>query len=519
MVVLGWIVGTLLAAAYLRWSPPTPDLAAQIARANVVRSAGPINWWTGWFGGLSLPSYSVLAPTWMATFGVRTTAVIAGVAGVVGVTFLLRTAVRPRAGAVAFAVAIGADIVNGRVTFAIGLSLAVWALVGLQHRRWVPTIALGCAAYLASPLAALFLGILYLAVALVDPQRRRLATSSALVLLVVGVSMQVLFPGTGTMPFSLGAAASAALGGAVVLIVCPVPLIRVATALAFATMPVFAIIPGAVGDNVTRLFWVCAMPLVVSFASVRGLRLAVAITLAALWPAYDVAGQLVSASDVTVNASFYQPLSAALATARSDAGAAARGERVEVLDTVNHWGSVYLTGVELARGWDRQADVADNPIFYSPGALTPQNYRRWLSDLAVGWVAVPRAPLDKAATAENRLVAQGLSYLNTIWSSRDWTLYRVVDATPLVSGASVDAVKPGSVTLTTSAAADVRTHLRYTAYLVALDPRTQKPVPACVTDDHGWVRIAVPRAETIELAAPFNLAQRVDVDRCQGRPQ
>ena len=66
-----------LAIAYLRWAPPVPDLAAQVARTQVIRTAGVGSWWTGWFGGLTLPNYSVLVPFGMAIFGVRVIGLVA----------------------------------------------------------------------------------------------------------------------------------------------------------------------------------------------------------------------------------------------------------------------------------------------------------------------------------------------------------------------------------------------------------------------------------------------------------
>jgi hypothetical protein len=73
-------VVALLAQVYVRWAPTSPDFAAQLARAELVRRAGDVSWWTGWFGGISPPSYSVLVPSWMAVIGVRAMAAIAAVA-------------------------------------------------------------------------------------------------------------------------------------------------------------------------------------------------------------------------------------------------------------------------------------------------------------------------------------------------------------------------------------------------------------------------------------------------------
>ena len=115
------ICGSLLAIVYLVWTPLAPDLAAQVARTNVVRNAGNVSWWTGWFGGLSMPSYSLLAPTSMAILGVRLTGVAAAVAGAWFTGKLVAESRRARAGAVAFAAAQIANLVDGRVTFALGL--------------------------------------------------------------------------------------------------------------------------------------------------------------------------------------------------------------------------------------------------------------------------------------------------------------------------------------------------------------------------------------------------------------
>src|SRR6266581_3867097 len=175
------IVGTVLALGYLGWSPLAPDLAAQIARANVVRSAGNVSWWTGWFGGISLPTYSLLTPSSMAIFGVRATGVAAAVVGGVSAR-LVGAARRPRAGAVAFSVAEMANLLDGRVTFAVGVTLAAGALLAVQVGRPLLAAPLAAVAYFASPLAGLFLGLALVAVLVVDPSRRRIAAALAVLL-------------------------------------------------------------------------------------------------------------------------------------------------------------------------------------------------------------------------------------------------------------------------------------------------------------------------------------------------
>ena len=101
----------------------------------------------------------------------------------------------------------------------------------------------------------------------------------------------------------------------------------------------------------------------------------------------------------------------------------------------------------VARGWERQADIVDNPIFYEDGALTAASYRQWLDPLAVSYVAVPATKLDFASVDEAKLIATGLPYLHQVWSNADWKLYRVSDSQPLVRNAQVISVSGNQVRL------------------------------------------------------------------------
>jgi hypothetical protein len=231
------LVTAVLCIGYLIWAPTAPDLLAQVARAGVAARAGSVGWWTGWFGGLSLPSYSVLVPSWMATLGVQVTGVAAVVAGAAGGAMLMRDAPRPRAGAVAFAIASIADLVAGRVTFAVGLAIGTWALVALRSRRQLLSVGLGAAAYLASPLAGLFLGLILLAVISSDSARRRVAVTGAGVLVVLGGMMAILFrhrrhADLGAGPYPPGVTC------AVVAVVCPTRVVRRSAVFALLAMPI-----------------------------------------------------------------------------------------------------------------------------------------------------------------------------------------------------------------------------------------------------------------------------------------
>jgi hypothetical protein len=513
------VCGLALAAIYLVWNPLAPDLAAQVARTNVVRNAGNLAWWTGWFGGLSMPSYSLLAPTSMAIFGVRVTGVVAAVAGAWLTAKLVDTARRPRAGAVAFAIAQMANLIDGRVTFAMGLTGGVAALLALKSRRPVLAGICAVATYCASPLAAFFLGVSLVAVVIVDTSRRRSALGVGAVLLLLGVGTTLLFPGSGTMPFHLSDVVPAGLCCLGVALFCPNRVVRVTVALIAGSLPIFLIIPGAVGDNVTRLAWVCAVPLVVAYAPLKRPALAVSLSLLALWPAVDLVTQLQSGHEPSSAQSFYQPLAAAIASEQATAGPAAIGQRVEVVDTKNHWASAYLeSSVALARGWYRQADVAYNPIFYQDGALTAQSYRVWLDELAVGWVALPSETvrLDYSAVGEGKLVRAGLPYLTPVWSDVNWTLYRVKDATSLALGARVTGVDPGGVTFAAGQSGAVTLRMRWSPYLVVTDPSGLPVIGACTADNNGWLGLRVPAAGQYRVMSHFDPVKRVSSTQACG---
>jgi hypothetical protein len=515
----GWaaLVGGVLAIGYLAWQPLAPDLAAQIARANVVRSAGNVSWWTGWFGGLSLPTYSLLAPSSMAIFGVRATGVAAAVIGGVITGRLVATSRRPRAGAVAFSVAAMANLLDGRVTFAVGVTLAVAALLALQKRAPLFAAPLAAAAYFASPLAGLFLGLVLLAVVLTDESRRRASVAIAALLVVIGVGMALLFPGTGQMPFHPTDLIPATLMCIGVALFCPTRVVRVSALLLMLALPVFLAVPGAIGNNVTRLAWICAAPIVVAYSPLRRWMLALVLALLALWPTWDVVEQVSSTASPSSTAAFYQPLLSALGRQQAYAGPAAVGERLEVLDPVNHFATVYLAGkVSLARGWDRQADVANDPIFYKDDALTADSYHAWLHELAVGWVAVPAGKLDYSAINEAKLVAGGLDYLKPVWSNASWQLYRVTDATQLAEGAQVVSVEPTRITIRASGPDAVQLRVRWSPYLTVRRLDGTLAVGVCLANFDGWLNITVPEAGDYRVTSRFDPVHRLQPEqRCQ----
>jgi len=119
------------------------------------------------------------------------------------------------------------------------------------------------------------------------------------------------------------------------------------------------------------------------------------------------------------------------------------GFRVEVVPTAAHWESYWLprAGLPLARGWYRQLDMVDNPILYAKH-LQPAAYRRWLRSVAVKYVVVPRTVLDPdGAAREARLVDSRSSGLVLAYRGKNWVIYRLPRATPLLTG-------PGAAVIT-----------------------------------------------------------------------
>lgn len=512
-------VTTLLLAAYLVWRPYSPDLSAQLARADVVKSAGYVFWWTGWFGGLSTPSYSIIVPAIMAAVGVRLTAVLAVVASVGASLRLTRDTARPRLGAVTLSIASFADVLAGRVTFSVGFACALWALVCVRERRFAAAWLLTIVAFLATPLAALFLGIVLLALVIDDPSRRVPAMWLAGVLAFLAGTAAILLPSPGQMTAPAWTMLPPAGGLLVVLLSRPPRIVRTVAWITLIALPVFVVLPLAVGCNIDRFVWIAATPVVAAVGRLPSRRMfAIAVLATTIWPIADLAVQVRLPGAKSSTVGYYQPLVAELGRQQQAAGAAAVGERLEVVDTIDHGASFELSRTfSLARGWDRPADRANNPVFYQPGALNPQSYKQWLDRMAVGWVAVPSGAHDYAARPEAVLVSQQLDYLHLTWSSPDWSLFRVVGAQPLASGASVVRVGLSNIVLRTqSPASTVTLHVRYSPYLAVVDPVTGDEVPGCVSStDDGLTQVYLPSAGEVSLASKFSLAARFrDTDAC-----
>ena len=147
--------------------------------------------------------------------------------------------------------------------------------------------------------------------------------------------------------------------------------------------------------------------------------------------------------------------------------------------------------ISIARGWERQIDTADNPIFYRAGALDPAAYRSWLLETGAQYVALPDAPLDFAAVEEAGLLRAGVPGLTLALKTEHWDVFAVEGATGIVDGPAVlQSINGDEVVLQVTAPGAVRLRMRYNRNW------TVEPRPVCFgPDDAGWITGQVFRIE------------------------
>ncbi len=373
------------------------DLAAQEARTHF---AWPVD--LSWYGGTTAPGYSVLSPWVLSLLGVALSGVVAAVLGAVLLGGFLRTVPAALLGAL-FVVA---DVASGRVTFALGLVVALAAV------RW-RSGSLAVLTALVSPVAAAFLGLVGLVLWLHRrPRGPRLVWGS----LAPTALLAWLFGDGGVQPFPLRSALLTLLVLLTVVVLTQDPLVRTGAALLLLLTIVLALSSDPFGSNVQRFPLLLAGPVLLATSRRRLVPLALVGCL--VWQLAPLQGDL-SVSRL--------PMAAVTAELRSLGSV-----RAEVVAPRDH--ADVTTGLLLARGWARQVDVARNPLFYK-GSLTAANYLAWLRDNAVDHVALPRhGSLDLGATREAALLAKPLEGLTRVWQDDDWTVWRVDAGPPIVDG-------------------------------------------------------------------------------------
>ncbi len=359
-----WLLAAVLALAWLAFGPPTPDLAAQVYRAGLFDREGFTLFNANWYGGHHTPAYSILFPPLGALFGVR----LVGALAAVGSALLFERIARrhfgdsARWGALWFGAGTAADLLIGRLTFAIGVTFALAAVFALQrgYRRSGLLLATGCT--LGSPVAGLFLALAGVAYWLAT--RARLGLWVAAAALIPAVTLALLFPEGGSQPYSVETLLSIVLCCGLLLWLLPKREreLRTAALLYLAAGLLAYIVATPMGGNASRLGVAFAGPLLlcaVLSAGVRRRIVVAAIVPLVVWQWWaPVRETIKGAVDPSGQAAYFAPLLNFI-DARAEAAV-----RVEVPFTRLHWESDYVAShVPLARGWVTQLDVKYNPLF------------------------------------------------------------------------------------------------------------------------------------------------------------
>jgi hypothetical protein len=427
-------IAAAVSIAYLILSPPTGDLAGALYRTGLFEHHGFVLWDGQWYAGHHTLGYSVLYGPLAALVGVRLLGALSAVAAATAFAALIRPrfgAQPARLAAAWFALGVSAWLATGRLTFELGIPLGLAAVVAARSRNAWAAGALGALTALASPVAGAFVAVAGAALVAAGRDRRREGAALLAALVPIGL-LTLAFPEGGSEPFVASSFWPALLGLAALgwVVSNEHRELRAGIGLyALACVGVYAL-ANPMGGNVVRLGALFGGPVAALVLARSRPRLLALLALPLLYsqliaPAVDASRGW---GDPSAQSAYYRPLLAFLGTASGGPF------RTEIVFTREKWETYWVASrFALARGWERQLDVSDNPLFYG-APLTPASYRHWLDDNAVRFVALPDVALDASARAEARLVRRGLPYLVEAWSSRHWRVFAVTGPRAPASG-------------------------------------------------------------------------------------
>jgi hypothetical protein len=422
-------LAAVLAAVAVLTHASGGDLAAATYRIDLFRQVGLALWDSNWYAGHWTLDYSLLFAPIGATLGVAATNILCATVAAWAFDRLVapRFGTLGHAAAVLFAAGTIVQVAVGRVPYLLGGTLALLALLVAMRRLWPLAVPLALAAALASPLAGAFLALAAATWFLADLPRvnwRAVLLGAAAVLPVI--VLEALFPGQGTM--------------AIVLVLSDQRELRIGAGLYALAVLAAYVIPSSLGVNVVRLATSVGLSVLALLVpalvrprrhawAVRTLFLAAVVSLA-LGEWVPAGGALLGSPNPEASAGYFKPLMSYLVAHDNPLG------RIEVVPTATHWESVYVAlRLPLARGWERQLDTQDNPIFYVPGRLNARSYHAWLVANGVRYVALANAPLDYIAGPEKALLrGRHVPGLRLVWSDRNWSVWSVAGAAGIVSG-------------------------------------------------------------------------------------
>ncbi len=524
------------------------DLAAQDAWTEFVGRHPDSAYNLAWYGGMHPVSYSVVSPYLMSVLGVRTTMMVAGTASAALLTLMLirsRVVRRPLLPALAGVFGLLCNAMSGRVTFGLGIVFGLGACAAVfcwpyrwRYKRWAKAAVaapLAGIATAASPVAGLFVGLV--AVALFLQKRRPGAYALGIAPSVVVALSSWLFPFSGTQPLPFLSALAPVV---ICLATCYVvpkewKTVRIASAVYALATVLSWVITSQIGSNITRLAMVftgvvlaAALPFTVRRTR-KWYTLVVVLIGFFAWVGGHTVNDVVHTAPTASWAHELAPLVHQLQVVGAERG------RVEVVPARSHReASALAPYVDLARGWNRQADLELNPLFYDD-TLNSANYHEWLQRWAVHYVVLPKdEPDGDGGQRERDLVRRGEPYLKQIWGDANWQLFTVTDPIPLATPpAVVDRAAQGELTIELKRAGRVLIRVPYSPWLGLVDengkgvepPReteaskrradgelkTFENVNGCLmeaeedTAGDKWTELIAPRAGVYRLGSPYQL--------------
>ncbi|MGW4669789.1 MFS transporter [Streptomyces sp. NPDC004324] len=548
VAVVTALAGLLHLAWFFSFANSGGDLAAQDAWAEFVGRHPDSAYNLAWYGGMHPVSYSVVSPYLMSVLGVRTTMMIAGTlsAGLLTMILIRSRAVRePLWPALAGVFALLCNAASGRVTYGLGMVFALAAAAVVfcwpyrwRHKRWAKALCaapLAALATAASPVAGLFVGLV--AAALFLQKRRPGAYALGIAPTLVVAASAWLFPFSGTQPMSLGSASLPLVYSVLVFALVPKEwkTVRITSAVYGLGVLLVWLINSQIGSNITRLAMLfagvvllAALPFTVPKTR-KWYVTVVAIAGFTGWIGFKSVDDIVHTTPAASWARELAPLVNQLQVVGAEKG------RVEVVPARSHReASALAPYVNLARGWNRQADMERNPLFYDD-TLNSANYHDWLQRWAVHYVVLPKGEPDgNGGERERQLVQRGMPYLRQIWGDANWQLFAVTDPTQLADPpAVVDRAEQGELTIEVKKAGRVLIRVPYSPWLGLVDadgksvkppqetekskhradgtPKTYDNLNGCLMETQEnasgdkWTELLAPGPGTYRLAAPYQL--------------
>ncbi|MFG2128739.1 MFS transporter [Streptomyces sp. NPDC048751] len=542
------LAGALHIAWFFTFANSGGDLAAQDAWAEFVGRYPDSAYNLAWYGGMHAVSYSMVSPYLMSVLGVRTTMMIAGTVSAALLMLILvrcRPVRNPLWPALAGVFAFLCNAISGRVTFGLGTAFALGAVAVVfcwphrwRYKRWAKALCaapLAALATMSSPVAGLFVGLV--AAALFLQKRRPGAWALGLGPTAVVAVSALAFPFSGTQPMGFGSTVLPLLFSVVIYMVVPRDwkTVRITAAVYGLSVLLVWLISSQIGSNITRLpmlFAGVVLMAALPFAVPRTRKwyvIVLAMATFAGWIGFKSVDDIIHTTPAAGWARELAPLVNELQEVGAEKG------RVEVVPARSHReASALAPYVNLARGWNRQADMERNPLFYDD-TLNSANYHDWLKRWAVHFVVLPKDEPDPGgAERERELVQRGMPYLKQIWGDANWQLFRVTDPTSLAEpNTVVERAGQTEVTMKVAKPGRILIRIPYSPWLSVVDAKGKKLKPPQETQESKdapegtpktydnpngclmeteedakgdkWTMLVAPKAGTYRLAAPYGL--------------